>query len=106
MLMGGAPQIGFFEDEDDCAAYYCDGSISINNHKWHSRDIFGKLFVLGHEFIHWLQEKAGTNSGAYEEEADKLGNELARKEIIRGHQRRKFPVQLELPLDSEVEFDR
>lgn len=117
MLMTNAPRVWIIEeeyvtdqdenDEDDKllknapAATYGGGYIGINKHFWLSKETLFKLWILGHEFIHWLQDirSSDTKESAVEREAYKLGLELARRQIAQWRRRPKLPLQLELPLE-------
>ena len=115
MLMTNAPRVWIIEeeyvtdqdenDEDDKllknvpTVAYGGGYIAINKQFWLSKETSFKLWILGHEFIHWLQDISEIKRLESEREADKLGKELARKQIKQwGHQPR-LPIQLELPLE-------
>lgn len=104
-LMADVPAVNFVEEDEPpeglSVAYYGDNVITLRKKSWRSMDTFGKIWVLGHEFIHWLQDKRNPEilNRTCEQEANKLGKELARKQIARWGDRPKLPLQLELPLE-------
>ena len=106
MLMPTVPIVAFVDTEEeaqhDGIAGYGEGCISLKLSEWNCRDNFWKLFILGHEFIHWLQDirSSDTKESAAEREAYKLGLELARRQIAQWRRRPKLPLQLELPLEG------
>jgi len=103
MLIPDHPIVTLFNDEDESkdesVAGYGKGYIFLNPDKWRGKDNFWKLFILGHEFIHWLQDIRDIKLPSYEQEAYKLGLGLARKEIKRWGRKLRLPIQLELPLE-------
>ncbi len=88
------------EAQHDVIAGYSGGYIYLTPIEWHCRDTFWKLFILGHEFVHWLQDKrsSDTKERAVEREAYELGLQQARRQIAQWRHRPKLPLQLELPL--------
>lgn len=66
--------------QESSPGWFCEGIIKIDINLGQKQTELEILFVLGHEFVHWLQFKQGKDFN--EEEADEMGVKLAKNEFI------------------------